>query len=272
MDPCKEVMEAPTVEVMIGKLKTRAVVDTGSMINMISAALAEETGLPATPVPDRALDMLGIAGPGVRCDTWIARPTIYVTEGRIPTYGALFIVEKATFDVILGMPWIDRHSGTIARKERGSYLSWISGVDRYEIKAYRTKEEKESDEDEESEMESDEEERAPVKSYMARLKKAPATDQSCIPDSEEEERKSSSRESVGASDESMVADDRVVAWAEDQVAEWKRKWEGTDEDADNEDANGEDVNDASDEDKENRRPVSDEENLPISPPPPNQLA
>lgn len=58
-------MEAPTVEVMIRKLKMCAVVDTGSMINMISVALAEEMGLPAMPIPDRALDVLGIAGLGV---------------------------------------------------------------------------------------------------------------------------------------------------------------------------------------------------------------
>ena len=265
-------MEAPTVEVMIRKLKMCAVVDTGSMINMISVALAEEMGLPAMPIPDRALDVLGIAGLGVWCDTWIARPTIYIMEGRIPMYGALFIVEKATFNIILGMPWIDRHSGIITRKERGSYLSWISGADRYEIKVYWANEEKESDKDEESGTESKEEERAPVKLYMAHLKEALATDQSCIPNSEEEERASSGLENFRASDEGMVANNRVVAWAEDQVAEWKRKWEGTDEDADDEDVNGEDMNDVNNEDKENQRPVSNKESLPISPPLLNQLA
>lgn len=125
------------MEVTIGRLKTHAVVDTGWMANMISAALAKETGLSATRVPDKALDVHGVAGQGVRCETWIARLTICVTEEKIPAYSALFIVEgTTTFDVILGMPWIGRHGGTIAQKERGSYLSWMSGADRYEMEAY----------------------------------------------------------------------------------------------------------------------------------------
>ena len=49
---------------------------------------------------NKALGVSGIVGPEVCCETWIAMPKIYVAERKIPTFGALFIMQAATFEMI----------------------------------------------------------------------------------------------------------------------------------------------------------------------------
>ena len=234
--PRATLVDAPTVDTTIGNLKVRAVVDTGSMANMISAARAEETGLPTSPVTMEALKIYGISGPGVRCDTWIPEATIYITKGMKPTQGTLFVVEEASFDVILGMPWMKDNLGAVVQKDRGSYVQWISDLVQYEVRSYQAEMGRRKDkrrEERARKINDEESSETPITSCMARIKGYPPTDGSCIPDSEEEREKQDLQEQEAPSGDEDL-DKSVVKWTESKVAEWRRKWEQTEEDADDE--------------------------------------
>ena len=155
----------------------------------------------------------------------------------IPTSGALFIVEEAAFDVILGMPWLKDNLGAVVQKSRGSYVQWISGLMRYEVKSYKTEMGKRKDqvkEEKAREVYSEDSSGTPVTSCMARIRGSPPTDQSCVPDSEEERRAPDFLNlEVTSGDEDVEAE--VVKWTKDTVTEWSRKWEKADGDADGED-------------------------------------
>lgn len=53
----------PTVLMTIGRLTVKAIIDMGSMVNVISAKQAARTGIPTGPLAHDAFDLGGIVGP-----------------------------------------------------------------------------------------------------------------------------------------------------------------------------------------------------------------
>lgn len=92
--PAEHKANLPTVMVTIGRLTVEAIIDTGSMVNMISAEQAEKARMPTGPLDKDAFQLGGILG---------------------PTVGALFILDGGSFDVILGMPLDGRVEGKTTR-------------------------------------------------------------------------------------------------------------------------------------------------------------
>lgn len=72
------------------------------MVNMISAEKAEKARMPTGPLDRDAFQLGGILG---------------------PTVGALFILEGGSFDVLLGMPWMEKNLGSVISRERGTCSS-----------------------------------------------------------------------------------------------------------------------------------------------------
>jgi hypothetical protein len=261
MDPRKSRARLPKIEVTIGGVTTDAILDTGSMVNMASAAKAEETGLPIVPLDREAFGVAGIFGTEAKCTSWIPDATIFVTAGMKPTKGAIFILEDADFDMILGMPWLEDNKGAVIQRDRGTYISWVSGNSRYEINASKTRvmpvrvgdgkgPRPESDDSDSTD--------GRLTSYVAKLVKEPVTDQSVILVSDEEQEAPNYLQSqeVPDSDEDPM---EAIEWARGQVAEWKRRRDDDDDD---------DADNADDEkDRKGKRPARRE-----STPPPNQLA
>ena len=244
-NPYKSLAKYPLLDVTIGELTVKAVIDTGSMVNMISSIMAEESGLPTSPVPkSKQLTVRGITGSGLTCKEWIPDAVIYVSAAKKPTAGALFVMEGADFELILGMPWIDDHMVAMVRRERGLYISWDSGDNRYEIKAYRTKTEPVEQARIVSQGDSDAEESEEPTSYVARFQQGPRTDVSYVPDSEEDRLRIDYRGRQNTSDDEDI-DMAPIDWARNQIANWKRTWEPNEGDADVEDAEEAEGNDGS---------------------------
>ena len=111
-NPQDSLVEAPIVKSMTGELEVCVVVDTGSIANIIGAI--------------QALEVYGIAGLGVQCNTWIPETTIYITKGMILMSGVLLIVEEAAFNVILGMPWLKDNLRAVFKRVGGAICSGLA--------------------------------------------------------------------------------------------------------------------------------------------------
>ena len=177
------------IEIKIGNATMLGVVDSGSMINMISAKKLEESGLPSVALNDKSFKITGVNGGTSRCTSWIPGATIYVSKEERETYGDIYVLENADFEFIAGRPWSTLNGGGIMEKPRGTYVSWITGDERYEInvskatrKVGQVKQTRTSHADAEDETEEEEE---PITALAVRISNQEETNQSCVPDSEE---------------------------------------------------------------------------------------
>jgi len=215
----------PTVVVTIGRLTVEAIIDTGSMVNMISGEQAAKTRIPTGRLNRDAFQLGGILGPESQCVRWIPPTRMYMTGEHLPTVGALFVLDGGSFDVILGMPWLEKNLGSVVAKGHGTYVGWNSDGKDYEVMAslvtalpIQVKTIFVDDfDDEESDTGSEEEVPEPVVALMAKIPKPALTDQSYVPDSEEERNGMEYLEISSEDDESGTA---AVEWARGQVNEW----------------------------------------------------
>jgi hypothetical protein len=115
----KERTKLLKLKATIGQAVMKGVVDSGSTANIISAKMAERTGLPIVPLGKQSFPVLGVGGPTVRCDYWIPNAPIYVTDSKLLTYGDLFVVEKVRIKLLYGRPWMVANQSGIQEKERG---------------------------------------------------------------------------------------------------------------------------------------------------------
>ena len=178
------------IEATVGDATMSGVIDSGSMVNMISAQMLEESGLPSVPLNEKSFKITGVYGRTSRCSAWIPEATIRLTTRKLPTYGALYVLDEADFDLILGRPYGMLNKVGIEEKDRGTYVSWNSGKERYELNVSKTLqtavqianvtadlclEDSDGSKSEES-----------VAAYAIRIAKKEGTDRSYVVDSEED--------------------------------------------------------------------------------------
>ena len=98
------------------------------------------------------------------------------------------MLEDANFELILGQPWVTLNGVNIEEKVRGTFVSWTSGKERYEINASRTTRppvqvEEDDMEVNHTEHEDDDEWEDTVTALAIRVR-SQGTDRSYIPNSE----------------------------------------------------------------------------------------
>lgn len=79
-----------------------ALLDSGSMINMISASLAEALNLPKRPI---SVKVTGVGEQSVGAS--FVCPDVRVSVLKCPSKQQLFLSEDISHDVLLGRSWFD---------------------------------------------------------------------------------------------------------------------------------------------------------------------
>ena len=218
------------LEATVGEATMKGIVDTGSMVSMISATMAEESGLPSEPLRRRPFKVIGVNGVTSVCRSKIPKAKIYLTSEKHETESDLYVLDQADFDLLLGRPWGTYNGVGIDERVRGTYVSYITDKSRYEVNASKAHavpvrigraDMKFCHRREDSDSSSEEEESA-AEVLTARIIRN-GTDRSYVPDSEEDR--------LGPDyikDETDSEDDRSKVKRADRrvkeaIAEWQRE-------------------------------------------------
>ena len=227
----KKKADVPRIKATIGDATMYGIVDSGSNSNVISADMAEATGLPIVPLGGKSFSVTGLNGDPIRCKYWIPNAALYLTDSKLVTYADLHVIEGVDCDLLYGRDWAVNNGVGIQERERGTYVSWISNGTPYELNVTRKGTEPIETRDRgidlcltnEDEPEDDEETSA--LSMMVRTKRGPPTDLSYAPDSETSQLAPELNKAREFSSEGEKDADDVVRWARDRVTDWKRKKE-----------------------------------------------
>jgi len=168
--------------ITIGDATMVGVIDSGSMINMISARKLEESGLPSVALNKKSFKITGVNGGSSRCKSWLPGATIFVSKDLRETYGDVYVLEDADFEFIAGRPWSTLNGSRIEERERGTFVSWMTGPTRYEINASKTSDLAIRAAGSQVHLLTKEETEEPVAALTVRIAE-PEIDQSCVPDS-----------------------------------------------------------------------------------------
>ena len=227
------------IEATIGDAVMKGIVDTGSMVNMISAAKAEESGLPSVPLRRKPFKVIGVNGVTSICRSKIPSAEIFLTVKQHVTHGDLYVLDKADFDLLLGRPWGTYNGVGIEERVRGTYVSYITGVMRYEVNASKARsipvrigraDVELAYRNESDTSVSDEEGEEPLEALTARIIRD-GTDQSYVPDSDEDQLGPGYIRKETDSEEERLEFERANRRVKDKIAEWRRE---QDEEADDE--------------------------------------
>ena len=220
----------------VGEARMMGVVDSGSMVSMISAEKLEISGLPSKPLGEKSFKVTGMNGGSGYCRSWVEKAKIYVTPSGLETTSDLYVLDNADFDLLLGRPWMTFNAVNIMERARGTYVSWISGDTRYEInvsRARRTRVPPTVEVRSETDGSEDDRERAQtVATYAVKSVPRTGTDRSYIPPStvsqegpdylDKPEESDGEQESVKA--ERCDAQDRVSNWrAKGRESKWNKE-------------------------------------------------
>ena len=230
------------LEATVGEAVMKGIVDTGSMVSMISADMAEASGLPCVPLKRRPFKVIGVNGVTSVCRSKIPGAKIYLTSEKHETEGDLYVLDKADFDLLLGRPWGTYNGVGIEERVRGTYVSYITDTKRFEVNAskahsipvqigeveagfcYRRQSDtSESDDDEE------------VNRVLTARVIREGTDRSYVPDSEESRLGPEYVKEEANSEEDRFEVERANRRVKERIAEWQRE---QDEEADDEKEEG----------------------------------
>jgi hypothetical protein len=130
------------VSARVGDIQLTGVVDSGSQANIINERYARACGLPIQVGGLEKIKISGVNGGLAKCVGVIPEAAIYVTDSQLETTGKLLVIEDAAFKLLLGRPWGTRNGMGIREATEGTYLSFDSQGERYEInvspsKSYR---------------------------------------------------------------------------------------------------------------------------------------
>ena len=129
-DPRDELLKVPAT---IGRAKIMAVFDSGSQINVLSDKWLKTCGLPVCTDGIERYRITGVNGGLARCVGRIPNAKIYVTDSELETIGELIVVEECGFDLLLGRPWATVNRAGLREAIEGTYLSFNSEGDAYEV-------------------------------------------------------------------------------------------------------------------------------------------
>lgn len=238
------------VKMAIGDATMVGIVDTGSMVNMISAKKLDETGLPSERLKkDRELNVTGVNGVTSRCRTWVPGVTMNLTSRNKETYGDLYVLENADFELLLGRPWGSGNGVSIKERPHGTYLVWPTEVDTKNELGVSKARPVLRDLDNEADLceirldaETDDEGDDPVTSLTVRVNESEGTDRSYIPLEEEGEAGPSNTGQQNPEEEEEKLE-VIARRARRQIGEWTKVADSADkgEDADDEGGRDEEV-------------------------------
>ena len=124
LDPDHARRDLIKIDVTVGSVTMGGVVDTGSMINMISKEMLEETGLLMVPLKNQTLTIQGMSRLASMCKQYIPCAAIGVTPAKMVTYGELYMLENADFNLLLERPWETLNNIFIQNKDYETYVGW----------------------------------------------------------------------------------------------------------------------------------------------------
>ena len=115
----------------LGPLQLKGIVDSGSMVNIISQEMADASGLRTVELKEEAVDITGVNGAKSKCFTKIPMMAIYHSELELTTYGEFHVLKDADFDLLLGRLWGSINDGRIMDEPDGIYVLWLTGDQRW---------------------------------------------------------------------------------------------------------------------------------------------
>ena len=121
------------VSARIGNIPLTGVIDSGYQANIINEKYARACGLPIQVGGLEKIKISGVNGGLAKCVGVIPEAAIYVTDSQLETTGKLLVIEDAAFKLLLGRPWGTRNKIGIREANEGTYLSFDSKGERYEI-------------------------------------------------------------------------------------------------------------------------------------------
>ena len=130
--PREDLLVIPT---KIGKKQMRGLFDSGCQVNIISQKMVEEAGLPWSEEPDCAIGVTAFNGERSRCIGKVPYSKLKVTECELPTYGEMYVHKGTDFDLLLGRTFGTENKVNLEEEDDGTYLSFLSGKDRYRFNA-----------------------------------------------------------------------------------------------------------------------------------------
>ena len=217
------------IEITIGNATMVGVVDSGSMINMISAKKLEESGLPSVALKEKSFKITGVNGGTSRCHSWIPGATIYVSKDKKATFGNVYILEDADFEFIAGRPWSTLNGGKIEERTRGTYVSWVTDETRYELNVLKASESAVRAADAQAHLSQKEEgeNEEPITALTVRVGDEDEKGKLCVPDSQEE------REELDYGDDDNGLGNRYGLpegnqQAQEEIERWARGGEDSD--------------------------------------------
>ena len=125
--------DLPTVTAKIGEARMTGVFDSGSQVNVLSEKFMRHCKLPVQTENLHQYRISGIDGGPAVCVGFIPQAKISLTESGLPTIGDLVVVKEAVFDLLLGRPWATGNAAGIREEEEGTFLSFVSLDNKYEV-------------------------------------------------------------------------------------------------------------------------------------------
>ena len=259
----------------VGEARMMGIVDSGAMASMISAERLEASGLPSKPLGDRSFKVTGMDGGVGYCRAWVEAAKIYVTPSGLETTSDLYVLENADFDLLLGRPWMTFNEVNIMERQRGTYVSWMSGDTRYEINASKARRAKlprvvkrqEAREGNTEESDNEGDRIQTVAAYAVRSTIDHGTDRSYIPWSIETQEGPDYLEEDKGSKEDEETEETVRRKAQAKVETWSKRKREEEEEADDEREEGErDTDDQWDADDEPEGGKVREQKFPVGRP------
>ena len=124
------------IPVQVGQIEVEALFDTGSQLNIINERLVKAAGLRWEKEKNKQTKVIAVDGSVTDCVGVIPCLKVQLADQKLPTYGEFHIVSIPGFEVLLGRKWGTMNgAGVREEPEKGTYLSFQSGGEKYEFNA-----------------------------------------------------------------------------------------------------------------------------------------
>ena len=127
--PREDLLRIPA---QVGRVKTEAVFDTGSQLNIINENIVIEGNLQWEREKKNPTRVISVDGSVTECVGVIPCLNVQLTHKKLPTYGEFHIIRNPGFEILLGRKWGTMNgAGVKEEPKEGTYLSFKSNGNEY---------------------------------------------------------------------------------------------------------------------------------------------
>ena len=127
--PREDLLRIPA---QVGRVKTEAVFDTGSQLNIINENIVLEGNLQWEREKKNPTRVISVDGSVTECVGVIPCLKVQLTHKKLPTYGEFHIIRNPGFEILLGRKWGTMNgAGVKEEPKEGTYLSFKSNGNEY---------------------------------------------------------------------------------------------------------------------------------------------